>query len=108
MSYKITSITHLDGTPRMDGRYPLRVGRVCSFLYEPATDQCMYLNWIRNSDGSAYSGYLRTSLVKQIERHADGTLIITTCNSVYTFVPSFSAESMLDRNNEICSFYYHK
>jgi len=83
--YKVISIRHLNGTDRTDGRYPLRIGRLCNLFSDPEVGKCLYLEWVRNADGSLYSGWYRTSLVRQVERLCDGTVIVTTCNSIYSF-----------------------
>ena len=83
--YRVLNITHHDGTPRTDGRYPLRVGRICAFVRPPSVGECLYIEWLRNADGSFYGGWFRTSVVYKIESHEDGRLIITTNNSIYTF-----------------------
>ena len=83
--YRVFSIQNKDGTVRTDGRYPLRIGRTLSFTSDPVTGKCLHFEWLQNADGTPYSGWFRTSLVDRIEQYADGTLIITTCNSIYTF-----------------------
>lgn len=95
--YKLTSVTNLDGTNRLDGRYPLRVGRTCRLFEPPTVGQCLYIEWISNADGTPYpSRYTRTSLVQQVERQYAYTvnydeerhtsrIIVTTHNSIYTF-----------------------
>ena len=95
--YKLTSITNLDGTNRLDGRYPLRIGRTCRLFERPIVGQCLYIEWISNADGTPYpSRYTRTSLVRHVEwqyARAENAMdwqnvsriIVTTCNSIYTF-----------------------
>lgn len=87
MTYKVKSITDLDGNPRTDGRYPLRIGRVCEFLNAVTVGQCLYIKWILNSDGLPYGGWIRTSLVCDWSMSASGCVVVTTCNSIYTFEP---------------------
>ena len=77
---------------RTDGRYPLRIGRI---VKEPkAYDmQPMALEYLRNADGSDYSGkFLRTSCVIESFVNQNGNLIIITMNSEYEFEP-IKAES---------------
>ena len=84
MLYRVESIKHLDGINRLDGRYPLRIGRVFEFMEPPQYLRCMYIQWLEDADGSPYHGYFRTSMVRLIEQHGK-TMIVTTMNSVYTF-----------------------
>ena len=77
---------------RTDGRYPLRIGRI---VKEPkAYDmQPMVLEYLRNADGSDYSGmFLRTSRVMDSFVNENGNLIVVTMNSEYEFEP-IKAES---------------
>jgi hypothetical protein len=82
--YKIIGIYHKDGTPRTDGRYPLRVGRICE---EPKAHfgLPMTINYIAKADGTDYRGFsLRTSPVADIGKR-DNRIQIETMNSVYEF-----------------------
>lgn len=81
---KLTSITYKDGTPRTDGRYPLRVGRTCTLYYQIGTVMLIY--WCKDQNGENYRGVLRTSRVEK-EAKEDGKLIIETMNTIYTFEP---------------------
>ena len=49
MAHKIESITHLDGTPRTDGRYPQRVGCIAALPYPVFPGDCMYINYLRET-----------------------------------------------------------
>lgn len=84
MSYKITSITDRNGVPRTDGRYPLRIGRIC-MKPEVRIGELMFIQYVANADGSPYDGVLNTSTVISCLETAD-IMIVTTRNSVYTFV----------------------
>lgn len=82
--YKIIGITHKDGIPRTDGRYPLRIGRICekpkAHLGLPMT-----INYITKADGTDYRGYcLRTSPVTDIGE-SEYRVQIETLNSIYEF-----------------------
>lgn len=82
--YKIIGITHKDGTPRTDGRYPERIGRICekpiAHLGLP-----MIINYISKADGSDYRGYyLTTSRVIDIGE-SKYRIQIETMNSFYEF-----------------------
>lgn len=82
--YKIIGIYHKDGTPRNDGRYPLRVGRICE---EPKAHfgLPMTINYIAKADGTDYRGFfLRTSPVADIVKR-ENRIQIETMNSIYEF-----------------------
>ncbi len=79
---RITSITHKDGTPRVDGRYPMRVGRTCTLYFSVGTPMLIY--WCTDKHGNKYNGVLRTSCVEK-ETEKDGRLIIETVNTIYSF-----------------------
>ncbi|MDU6263771.1 MAG: hypothetical protein E6600_04645 [Anaerocolumna aminovalerica] len=82
--YKIVSITHSDGAPRNDGRYPQRIGRICgkpiAFIGQP-----LFIEYIYKADGSDYRGYtLRTSLVERVSE-TGSRITVETMNSIYEF-----------------------
>lgn len=82
--YRITMITDKNGTPRTDGRYPMRIGRICKnpipFLNYPPC-----IEYLENSDGSDYSErYLRISSVERVSEH-DNVIEVETKNSIYRF-----------------------
>ena len=87
--YKIVEILSTkDGSPRRDGRYPLRIGRTCNidgnklWCMQPAR-----LDYVTDADGNDYSNKtLFTSPVIHFEKK-DGNLEITTLNSVYILEP---------------------
>lgn len=82
--YKITAITDREGNPRLDGRYPLRIGRYCD---EPAAyiGAAMGVYYIANADDSDYSDkMLTTSKVVRI-CYDINQITITTLNSIYHF-----------------------
>ena len=82
--YKIIGITNKDGTPRTDGRYPERIGRICE---KPKTHIGipMIINYIAKADGTDYRGYsLRTSPVTDIGE-SEYQVQIKTLNSIYEF-----------------------
>lgn len=78
--YRITNITHLNGETRTDDRYPLRIGSVVDF-YNLEINQPMILEYYERNN-KPYSGYLRTSWVKEYIE-AKGKVVVTTENSVY-------------------------
>ena len=70
---------------RLDGRYPLRIGRI---VEKPNVHigLPMILNYIRNADGTDYSGMtLRTSRVISNYTNEKGNIVVETMNSVYEF-----------------------
>lgn len=79
-------------TTRKDGRYPLRLGRIVKEP-KPHIGIPMILEYLRNADGSDYSGYtLRTSRVIDV-RQKTGILEVETVNSIYIFEPAAAGES---------------
>lgn len=78
--YKIERITDSDNNDKLDGRYPLRIGRRCS----PILYGCGYIADLvyQPLDTDDYRGILRTSRVENIE-HNNEYMIITTLNSIY-------------------------
>lgn len=83
--WKIVNICNSDdGTTRTDGRYPLRIGRICK--RPEAQDMIpMVIDYLKNADGSDYSNYsLRTSRVVSIEESSNH-IKISTLNSIYEF-----------------------
>lgn len=91
MNYKIKKITHLDGTERTDGRYPLRVGRIVSgedsviVIGLPAI-----LSYMTDENGEECVGkYLRTSIVHSIDHdYTNMDIKFTTHNSIYVLEPN--------------------
>lgn len=82
-NYKVVSITDREGNPRTDGRYPDRVGRICTKPNVRIGEQ-MVIQWISNADGTPYVGELTTSMaISYIE--IKGKITVTTRHSVYTF-----------------------
>lgn len=78
--FEIAKITHKDGTDRIDGRYPIRIGRRCR-LHLNGCGYVAHLEYIPKH-GEDYSGMLRTSVVEDIEATV-GVHKITTMNSIY-------------------------
>lgn len=69
MEYKIERILHsgskgLRRADRLDGRYPMRLGRTVDLELKNITvGESLYLKYIKDPDGSDYHGILRTSKV---------------------------------------------
>lgn len=80
---QIKNITHAQtGETRTDGRYPLRIGSTVEF-YEPPFRGCsMVLAYVLDNQGNPKSGYLQTSVVKNVQE-SPNQYIITTKNSIY-------------------------
>ena len=92
MEYKIARIQHSGTcgerwTDREDGRYIHRVGRTVDLNLENIEVGIpMILYYVKDQDGSDYSGYiLATSRVKRIYVPDDNTVIIETRNSIFRF-----------------------
>lgn len=92
MEYKIARIQHSGTcgerwTDREDGRYIHRIGRTVDLNVENIEVGIpMILHYLRDQDGSDYSGYiLATSRVKRIYVPDDNTVIIETRNSIFRF-----------------------
>ena len=82
---KIIDIKHkATGETRTDGRYPLRIGSEVKFYTEPCVGNVMLLLYIKDNQGNAKDGILRTSGVELIERK-ENEMIVTTNNSIYCF-----------------------
>jgi len=86
--YRIVDIRDVaTGQARMDGRYPLRIGRVCN-KPNPQINLPMTVDYLRNADGSDYSGKcLRTSRVMNISVNEKENIVVKTMNSEYEFEP---------------------
>jgi len=69
---------------RIDGRYPLRIGRICKEP-KPVLGKSAEIEYLKNADGSDYSNrFLRISRVSAIIL-TENTLEIATMNSIYSF-----------------------
>ena len=70
---------------RLDGRYPLRIGRIVEKPHAHI-GLPMILNYIRNADGTDYSSMtLRTSRVISTYTNEKGNIVVETMNSAYEF-----------------------
>lgn len=88
--YKIKLIVHSGSkgernTPRMDGRYPLRINRIvklCSSSLIEGTR--LVLEYVKDENGNDYSGmYLFCSTIKDWDYVYENRIRIETCNSIY-------------------------
>lgn len=96
MDYKIVSIMH-SGTlgtrmsPRVDGRYPQRVGRIVDLdISNIREGKSLIIRYIRDSNGADYDAVLVTSIVKCFwtEDESDDDfdiLYVETLNSIFKF-----------------------
>lgn len=84
--YRIVDIRSIKtGHTRLDGRYPLRIGRIVEKPHAHI-GLPMILNYIRNADGTDYSGMtLRTSRVITTYTNEKGNIVVETMNSTYEF-----------------------
>lgn len=88
--YKIKSILHSGtkgerGTPREDGRYPLRIGRIVELDVNDIKEGTrLILNYVKDENGNDYSRYyLLCSVVKDWDYVYDNRIRIETNNSIY-------------------------
>lgn len=90
--YKIKSILHGGrkgerGTPRTDGRYLMRIGRIVEFDVKNIVIGYPFVwEYIKDENGNDYSGlYFTTSFVKDWDYVYDNVIRIETNNSIYEF-----------------------
>ena len=90
--YKIISIRHSRkrgsrGTPRTDGRYPLRVGRTVRLDMEHLSIGIpLILEYVKDENGNDYRDYyLRCSIIHGIYFIGDKKGCIETNNTIYEF-----------------------
>lgn len=88
--YKIKSILHTGrkgekGTPRTDGRYPLRIGRIVELdVNTLIKDTQLVLDYVKDENGNDYRGYhLQCSSIKDWDYVYNDRINIETCNSIY-------------------------
>ena len=81
--YRLTDITK-DGKTRTDGRYPQRIGCLVEILFM-WVGISLVLSYLEDADGNKKQGFLKTSLITEIDGDASSDVItVTTLNSVYT------------------------
>lgn len=86
--YKLISIQHNGNkgeryTDRSDGRYPLRVGRICE-LGKVDMGLPLIIRWIEDQNGNDYSGTLSCSRVKGLSLE-ENIFTVETINTIYRF-----------------------
>jgi hypothetical protein len=80
--HTIKKITDLEGNDRLDGRYPLRIGRRGRLLLNGCGCSMAFEYYPRGNEN--YKGYLQTSTVTDLEA-ANYITKVTTRNSIYYF-----------------------
>lgn len=92
MFYRIKSISHSGrkgnrGTPRTDGRYPLRIGRTVNLdISKLISGVPLILNYVKDENGNDYSGhYLNCSRIQGIHIVSENLFVVETNNSIYEF-----------------------
>ena len=90
--YKIKSITHSGrkgnrGTPRTDGRYPQRVGRIVKInLKNLVLGTPLILDYVKDENGNDYSNkMLNCSRIQSTHMVTSKLLVVETCNTIYEF-----------------------
>lgn len=78
--YKIKSILNYNGTHRLDGRYPKRIGQLGEIISDVEKDLCLMFEY---ADGH---GVLTTSHIREYRGTKNETnLTVKTQNSIYEF-----------------------
>jgi hypothetical protein len=80
--HTIIRITDLDGNDRLDDIYPLRIGRRGNMILNGCG--CPMLFEYHPRENEDYMGYMRTSIVEDIE-FAKDEIKIGTLNSIFYF-----------------------
>lgn len=92
--YRISSILHSGrkgerNTPRTDGRYPLRIGRIVELNDnikngDIILNMPLILKYVKDENGNDYRGYyLQTSRVVDWDFVFENRISIETLNSIY-------------------------
>lgn len=83
--YKIIDITDKNGYTRADGRYPLRIGRICVKPI-PIIGYPLLVNYVKDRDGSDYNRSVLISrcISYEVKNH-ENIIIVYTNNSKYVF-----------------------
>lgn len=90
--YRIKSILHSGrkgerNTPRTDGRYPLRIGRIVELDTKDLKEgYSLILNYVTDENGNDYRGYyLQCSVIKDWDYVYDNVVRVETNNTIYEF-----------------------
>lgn len=86
--YKLISIQHNGNkgeryTDRTDGRYPLRVSRICE-LEQVDMGLPLIIRWVKDQNGNDYYSTLRCSRVKGLSQE-ENIFTVETINTIYRF-----------------------
>lgn len=73
-TYRVVSITDRKGNPRIEGRYPLRVGRMCK-KPTPRNGDAMMIEWLAQPDGTPYVGMIVTSMKLFPDKYFDVAIV---------------------------------
>lgn len=102
--YKIVDITDKNGYTRTDGRYPLRIGRIC-IKPIPIIGCPLVINYVKNRDGSDYHYSRLTSRCVSYEvKDYENIIIVYTNNSKYVFekVNKTVKNNIKNSHTELC------
>lgn len=89
--YKINSILHSGrkgerGTPREDGRYPLRIGRIIKLDIKYLREGIpLILDYVKDENGNDYKGYLVCTTIIDWDYVYNDVIRVETKNSIYEF-----------------------
>ena len=90
--YKIKSILHAGrkgkrNTPRIDGRYPLRIGRIIELdTKDLFIGNQLVLDYVQDENGNDYRGMsLYCSMIKDWDYVYENRIRVETINSIYEF-----------------------
>lgn len=85
-NFIIKEISHLDGTPRTDDRYPWRKGCLVKIVGKIQPGIPLFLSYILDSMGNPKEGMLVTSNVNRVGSVYDGqniAICVMTLDSIY-------------------------
>lgn len=87
MKYLIENITYKNGTTRIDGKYPNRIGSTVELQCDPIVGMPLYFRYIKYNNGELVEDHVtRTSCVDDFDAYSmPGYLLIYTRNSIYYF-----------------------
>lgn len=108
--YILSSVTHLDGSPRIDGRYPRRVGSTVKIVPPLALGISMRLAYISDASGKEKKGYLTTSRIQEVElnpTNSAANIKVKTMNSVYFLTRCLSELDAAEQAPPLCGFDSH-
>ena len=87
MLYEIKSISHKNGTPRLDGSYTSYIGRHGVIRSELESDMALWFSFVDETE-NRYVGEMVTSAVESHTGVLGKTdLIVKTADTIYEFTP---------------------